>query len=334
MCMGVSTLFYSNIALSQEIYFAGGCFWGVAEYFSRIPGVTGVLAGYANGNKDNPTYKEVCSGRTGFAETVKIDYNPEQISLRTLAEQFFKIIDPVSLNQQGNDIGTQYRTGMYYTDKNSQGILASVLEQVQQRYPKKLAVELKPLKNFFPAEEYHQDYLKKNPLGYCHISFASLKDLEGIALGRIDPQKYHKPSEQELKEKLTSEQYLVTQEAATEHAFTGAYWQNTRPGIYVDIVTGEPLFSSRDKFDSGCGWPSFSKPIDPSVLKEHVDTSLGMERLEVKSRVGNSHLGHVFNDGPKKLGGLRYCINSSSLRFIPLEDMDKEGYGNLKDIVK
>ncbi|MBQ7606545.1 MAG: peptide-methionine (S)-S-oxide reductase MsrA [Desulfovibrionaceae bacterium] len=313
---------------TKEIYFAGGCFWGVQEYFSRIPGVLKTTSGYANGMKANPTYKEVCTGRTGHAETVRVEYDPQRVSLKTLATQFFAIIDPVSVNRQGNDIGTQYRTGMYYTDESDKKILEKVKESEQTKYKKQLAVELLALTSFYPAEDYHQDYLKKNPYGYCHISFDSLKNLpkEDISIS-VDPKKYSKPDKDTLKSKLSAIEYNVTQNGATELAFTGKLWNMKEKGIYVDIVTGEPLFLSTDKFESGTGWPSFTKPISPEVIQEKTDTSYGMLRTEVRSRVGNSHLGHVFDDGPKKTGGLRYCINSASLRFIPFKEMESAGYG-------
>jgi peptide methionine sulfoxide reductase msrA/msrB len=315
----------------RDIYFAGGCFWGVEEYFSRIPGVYDVTSGYANGTKANPTYSEVVTGRTGHAETVHIRYYPEIISLKTLAEQYFKIIDPTSVNKQGNDIGTQYRTGMYYTDDEDMIILSSVMAGVQEKYNRPLAVELMPLTHYYLAEEYHQDYLQKNPGGYCHIDFSSLNDIRFIGL--VDPAKYSKPQDAELAATLTSDEYNITQLAETEMAFTGEYWNHKETGIYVDVVTGEPLFSSRDKFDSGTGWPSFTKPIDPAVITEYTDRSYGMVRIEVRSRVGNSHLGHVFNDGPAASGGLRFCINSAAMRFVPYNEMDAQQYGELKFLV-
>lgn len=322
-------------ALLRDVYFAGGCFWGVEEYFSRIPGVHEVTAGYANGTTPNPTYSEVCTGRTGYAETVQVRYDPKIVGLKTLANQFFKIIDPVSVNRQGNDKGSQYRTGIYYADDADKNIIASVMAEAQKKYDRPLAVELLPLTNYYPAEEEHQDYLRKHPGGYCHISFESLKDvkLEEQTMS-VKPNKYTKPANERLKELLTPMSYKVTQEAATERAFTGEYWDHKEPGIYVDIVTGEPLFSSSDKFDSGCGWPSFTKPIIPEVVTEQRDTSYGMIRTEIKSRAGESHLGHVFDDGPRDRGGLRYCINSAALRFIPYDKMDEEGYGHLKDAIK
>ena len=327
----------------QEIYFAGGCFWGIEEYFSRVPGVVDVTSGYANGTAESPSYEQVCSGMTGHAETVRITYDPSIISLKTLTEQLFRIIDPLSVNRQGSDVGTQYRTGVYYSDEADLPALQAVFDAEQQSHDQPLAVELAPLRCFYEAEEYHQDYLKKNPHGYCHISFTSLKDVKTerdpsggptkarSATGSPDPAIYTKPSAAEIKAMLTSQQYAITQFGGTERAFTGEHWDSFERGLYVDVVTGEPLFSSTDKFESGCGWPSFTKPVERTVVKEDVDTSLGMIRTEVRSRVGDSHLGHVFNDGPTELGGLRYCINSAALRFIPFDQMDAAGYGDLKE---
>ena len=318
----------------KDIYFAGGCFWGVEEYFSRMPGVHDVTVGYANGHTENPTYQEVCGGQTGHAETVHIKYDSKTISLETLTRQFFKIVNPVSVNRQGNDVGSQYRSGLYYQNEEDRAILEAVKAEVAQKYSKPLAVEVAPLKNYYLAEDYHQDYLRKNPGGYCHISFDSLKDVKTEARGLVDPAKYSKPSDEELKKKLTPQEYNVTQKAGTERAFSGKFWDNKQPGLYVDVVTGEPLFSSADKFESGCGWPSFTKPLDPAAVLEHEDRSHGLKRIEVRSRVGDSHLGHVFNDGPKDKGGLRYCINSLSLSFIPYDDLDKAGYGEFKEYVQ
>lgn len=311
----------------KDIYYAGGCFWGVEEYFSRIPGVYDVTSGYANGNTENPSYEEVCYGNTGHAETVHVRYDPGIISLKTLTEQFFKIINPTSHNKQGNDVGSQYRTGVYYTDDGDRAVIEPIFKEVQMLYDKDIFTELLPLNHYYIAEDYHQDYLVKNPNGYCHIDFSSLDDIE-LESGEpsVDPTKYTKPSDTEIKAMLTAEQYNVTQNAGTEAAFANEYFDNIEAGLYVDIVTGEPLFSSVDKYDSGCGWPSFTKPINPAVLVENEDISFGMSRIEVRSRVGNSHLGHVFTDGPREKGGLRYCINSVSLRFIPYAEMEAEGY--------
>lgn len=317
----------TNIPSLKTIYFAGGCFWGVEEYFSRVTGVTDTEAGYANGKTKNPTYDDVCQKETGHAETVKIVYDETVVSIQELLVHFFRIIDPVSLNKQGNDIGVQYRTGIYYTDEEDYAAAQQFLTRRQKNYTKPLAVELVPLTQFFAAESYHQDYLKKHPAGYCHIN-VSLAETP-----IIDSTAYKKPNEAVLKNTLTELQYGVTQEAATERPFTHEYEQNFSTGIYVDIVTGEPLFLSTDKFDSGCGWPSFSKPITADIMRYLPDHSIGRQRVEVKSRSGDSHLGHVFQDGPEDRGGLRYCINGAALRFIPLNAMEDEGYGRFIELL-
>ncbi|MBQ5728502.1 MAG: peptide-methionine (R)-S-oxide reductase MsrB, partial [Mailhella sp.] len=289
-----------------------------------------------NGSTDKPDYRSVCTGSTGHAETVRVLYDPRQVNLRTLVRHFFQIIDPTSFNRQGNDIGSQYRTGIYYRNADDRDELALLLDEEQAKYAKPLAVELLPLRTFWPAEEYHQKYLKKNPGGYCHIDFSSLEAVSQSGLPDDDvlsPLRYRKPADEELREKLTPEEYHVTQQAGTERAFSGRYWNHREAGIYVDAATGEPLFSSADKFDSGCGWPSFCRPVSDEVLRVRLDTSHGMRRVEVRSRVGDSHLGHVFPDGPQELGGLRYCINSAALRFIPLHRLEEEGYGALKPFV-
>lgn len=306
------------------IFLAGGCFWGVDEYFSRIPGVVETTSGYAQSKIASPTYEQVCSGDTGAAETVRVVYDPAKVSLQTLVKQYFKIIDPYAMNRQGNDIGTQYRTGIYYNNPEDRNILEALVENAEKIAGRKFAVQIQPLENFYPAEPYHQDYLKKHPGGYCHINFDSLKDLD-------NEKPWKKPTDEEIRQKLTREQYIVTQQSGTEPAFGGQYWDNHEPGIYVDIVTGEPLFLSSDKFDSGTGWPSFTKPVEAGAVKQKTDESHGMRRVEVRSSIGDSHLGHVFNDGPREKGGLRYCINSAALRFIPRRDMEKEGYGYLEN---
>lgn len=320
-----------NMENLKEIYFAGGCFWGVEEYFSRIPGVRDAVSGYANGQTENPTYEEVCSGLTGHAETVRVSYEPRIVSLETLTEQFFQIIDPTVRDRQGNDAGRQYRTGVYYADAAEQGSLERIFAAEQKKYKQKIVTELAPLENFCAAEEYHQDYLKKNPGGYCHIDFSALDGLKAKAPPAPE-REYAKLSAAELRKKLTPTQYAVTQEAATERPFANEYFDNREPGLYVDVVTGAPLFSSEAKFDSGCGWPSFSKPIDPAAVAERHDDSYGMSRTEVRSQTGDSHLGYVFDDGPRDKGGLRYCINSAALRFIPYDKLNEEGYGEFKHL--
>ena len=322
---------YSNAQLS-EIWFAGGCFWGVEAYMVRVYGVADVTSGYANGNTENPTYEEVCFSNTGHAETVHVKYDPQRVSLETLLEYFFMIIDPTAKNRQGNDVGSQYRSGIYYKDTQDLNIIKKYIDKQQEKYEKPIVTEVLPLEGYYLAEEYHQDYLEKNPDGYCHVDFSPLENQENFIM--VNPDLYSKPDDETLKKTLTKEQYEVTQLSNTERSFSNEYWDNYEAGIYVDIVTGEPLFSSADKYDSGCGWPSFTKPIDPDVITENKDISFGMVRSEVRSRVGDSHLGHVFKDGPEDRGGLRYCINSASIKFIPLDEMKSEGYEMFISLVK
>lgn len=303
----------------QEIYLAGGCFWGVEQYFSQIEGIEKTSVGYANGNSEITTYELLKV--TQHAETIHIQYN-NSITLRQILLHYFRIIDPTSINQQGNDKGIQYRTGIYYTNPKDINTIKQVIKEIESLYDIKVVVEVEELKHYILAEDYHQNYLKKNPNGYCHIDQNIAKQ------PLIDIQNYQNKST----DHLTTLQYEVTQNAATELPFDNEYNKHFEEGIYVDIVTGEPLFFSKDKFDSGCGWPAFSKGINNEVMKYYRDHSHDMERIEVKSR-GNSHLGHVFNDGPKDKGGLRYCINSASLRFIPKDKMQEEGYGYLLQYV-
>lgn len=312
----------------KEIYLAGGCFWGTQAYFDQVDGVLATEVGYANGIGENPTYEQVCTGATGYAETTKIIYDPEKINLYQILEHYFRTINPTSLNKQGGDIGTQYRTGIYTQNLDDRQVVQDFFELVRNNYDKDIVVEDKLLKNYYAAEDYHQKYLEKNPGGYCHVDL-SLVDKDSEIM------EYVKPSDEEIKDKLTKEQYEITQNSDTEMPFSSEYDNFYEKGIYVDIVTGQPLFSSTDKYDAGCGWPSFSKPIEDNGINYFEDnTIINRRRVEVKSKSGDTHLGHVFNDGPKELGGLRYCINGASLRFIPLEKMDEEGYGKYKDIVE
>lgn len=304
----------------RTIYLAGGCFWGVEEYFQRLEGVGDVIAGYANGTTDSPVYEKI--EITDHAETVKVIYDSNQISLGEILTHYFRIIDPVSVDRQGNDIGRQYRTGIYYETEDVAAVSREFLAREALKYDQPLAVELEPLSGFYAAEDYHQDYLKKNPSGYCHI------DLGLAKVPVTDAEKYTKLDQASIQEKLSELSFLVTQKQETEQPHSSELDQEFSPGIYVDIVTGEPLFSSDDKFDAGCGWPSFSKSISSGTVKESIDTSLGFDRIEVRSQIGDSHLGHVFEDGPKDMGGLRYCINGVALRFIPLAAMEAEGYGD------
>ena len=319
---------------SNEIYLAGGCFWGIEKYFSVIKGVLSTLVGYANGNTENPTYQQVCHENTGHAETVKITYDKEVTTLEFLLDMFYDVINPVSVNRQGNDIGSQYRTGIYYTDKSDFDIIKKSIHKLQEKFDKPVAIEIMPLLNFYPAEEYHQKYLDKNPNGYCHISPVKIQQAANIKQTEKDEKRrFYKKSDDELKKTLTRLQYDVTQKNATEPPFQNEYFDNTKSGIYVDITSGEPLFLSTDKFDSGCGWPSFTKPIDTKKVKNKTDFTHGMKRTEVRALISDSHLGHVFTDGPVSKGGLRYCINSASIRFIPKEDMEKEGYEDFISLI-
>lgn len=318
----------------SEIWLAGGCFWGVEAFIKNIPGVIHTEVGYANGKTENPTYEEVCSKNTGHAEAVYLKYNPQRLPLNILLDYYFRIIDPTLLNRQGHDIGTQYRTGIYYKNLADKRVIEEYVDKKQKEYSKKIMTEVLPIQNFYRAEEYHQAYLDKNPNGYCHIDFELINSLKREAGKKVDKSKYSKAEDEVLKQQLSREQYEVTQKKATEAPFENEFWDNKKKGIYVDIVTGEPLFVSSDKFDSGCGWPSFTRPIDDEVIEYNEDKSHGMCRTEVTSRVGGSHLGHVFEDGPAQEGGLRYCINSASLRFIPVEEMADKGYGEFIPMVK
>ena len=288
-------------AKQNVIYLAGGCFWGVEAFISRLKGVNSTEVGYANGHDLAPTYEKVCTGKTGHAETVKVTYNPEIISLTEILESFFRIINPYSLNRQGADVGTQYRTGIYWQEPGDRSAVIDFLNKKQKHSSERIVVEAYPVGCFYPAEDYHQKYLERNPQGYCHVD-----------LNLIDDEEF---------DHLTREEYEITQLGLTEPPFSGKYDDFFEDGIYVDVVDGEVLFSSDDKFDSGCGWPAFSKPVSDSVIVKHRDFSHSMTRIEVRSAKSNSHLGHLFHDGPG--GSPRYCINSAALRFIPKEDYKK-----------
>lgn len=319
----------------KEIYVAGGCFWGTERLIQMIDGVVSTEVGYANGSTSNPTYGEVCSS-SGHAETVHVIYEPSKVTLDHILEAYFLSIDPTSKNRQGNDRGIQYRTGVYYSDERDVETLRAELDELQKHYDEPLAIELAPIVNFYRAEDEHQDYLIKNPGGYCHIKPATFDEVKRMNEPPIQHTRatiYAKPSEEELRRRLTELQYDVTQNAATERPFKNEYDGEFRAGIYVDVTTGQPLFVSTNKYDSGCGWPAFTRPIDKNLIVEREDRSFGMVRTEVRAKASDAHLGHVFDDGPKDRGGLRYCINSASLRFIPKSKMEREGYGEFLNLV-
>ncbi|NCB41159.1 MAG: peptide-methionine (R)-S-oxide reductase [Clostridia bacterium] len=311
----------------EVIYLAGGCFWGTEKLMQSIAGVLEATSGYANGEGDSPNYNTI--SRTGFRETVRVEYEPAKVSLDTLLFAYFRSIDPTITNRQGNDTGTQYQAGIYWSDIAAGETVLRIADIEKGRYDK-FAVEIEPLQSFYDAEEYHQNYLDKNPGGYCHISSEEFELVQTII---VDPANYIRPSIEEIKATLTPRQYSVTQEAGTEPPFQNEYWDHHEKGIYVDVVTGEPLFSSSDKFDSGTGWPSFSKAIDENTLVFIKDRSFGVERIEVRSRTGNSHLGHAFYGESESPTGVRFCMNSAALRFIPYDDMQEKNYGYLMEYI-
>lgn len=306
--------------------FAGGCFWCMVSPFEELPGIKKVVSGYTGGHTENPTYEEVCSGTTGHVEAVQITYDPSVFPYEKLLDIYWQQIDPTDAGGQFVDRGSSYKTAIFYhTEEQKRKAEASkkALEE-SGRFDKPIVTPILPAKPFYEAEEYHQNYHKKNPYHYKRYREGSGRD------AFIEKHWGHREGKDELKKRLTPLQYEVTQNNATEPPFDNEYWDNEREGIYVDVVSGEPLFSSRDKYDAGCGWPSFTKPIQEDRIKEKLDLSHGMVRTEVRSQKADSHLGHVFEDGPKDKGGLRYCINSAALRFIPKEDLEKEGYGEYR----
>jgi peptide methionine sulfoxide reductase msrA/msrB len=315
----------------QKATFAGGCFWCMVKPFDQFDGVISVTSGYTGGTVPNPAYKTVCGGKTGHVEAVQIIFDPKKISYEQLLTLFWRQIDPTDDGGQFNDRGLSYRTAIFYHNEEQKRFAEASRDALEKekRFSKPVVTKILPVAEFYKAETEHQNFYKTNPEHYERY----VKNSGRLHFQTKNWDKNHL-DRKELQKRLTKIQFDVTQNSATEPAFRNEYWNNHAEGIYVDIVDGTPLFTSKDKFDSNCGWASFSKPITDTKIVEKSDFSHGMKRIEVRSFSANSHLGHVFNDGLKTLGGLRYCINSAAVRFVPKEKMQEEGYGDLLPLLK